>query len=202
MAGVILAAGSASRMGERKQLLSLSGRPLLAHVIAAARQTSLDPLLIVLGAAATQIRAQLDLDGLTVVENPAYATGQSTSVRAAVIALPEQVEAAIFLLGDQPEVSPAAIERVVTTYRQTGAPIVQPCYAEGRGNPVLISRALFPELLALTGDIGARPLLRRHVEAIAFADVGELRRPEDIDTPEDYERLCRRVDAAARGGAL
>lgn len=201
VAGVILAAGSASRMGERKQLLPLAGRPLLAYAIAAARRTSLDPPLIVLGAASAEVRESVDLDGLIVIENADYAAGQSTSVHAGVRALPKQVDAALFILGDQPEVSPVAIERIVTTYRQTGAPIVQPRYAEGRGNPVLISRALFPELLALTGDVGARPLLRRHAEAITFADVSDLHRPEDIDTPEDYERLGRRFQAPISEGA-
>ena len=197
VAGVVLAAGSATRLGGGKQLLPLARRPLLAHVLDAARRTPLDPLLVVLGAAADEVARQVDLTGFAVVHNPAYLEGQSTSVRAAVAALPGDVDAAVFLLGDQPEVDPAVIDRLVERFRVDGAPIVQPRYAEGRGNPVLFARRLFPELLELRGDEGARPLLQRHADVAVFVDAGDLRRPDDVDTPEEYDRLRRRVEGAA-----
>lgn len=195
VAGVVLAAGAATRIGGRKQLLTLGGRPILAYVLDAARRAPLDPLLVVLGSAASEIKAQVDLTGTQVVCNPRYREGQSTSVIAAVEALPDDVDAAVFLLGDQPEVAVPVLERIVATYRSTRAPIVQPRYAEGRGNPVLIARELFPELRRIRGDVGARPLLAQHRDRIAFADVSDFSRPVDIDTPADYERAKERFTA-------
>lgn len=194
VAAVVLAAGSATRLGGGKQLLPLAGRPLLGHVLDTARHAALEPLLLVLGAAADEVRRQVDLAGWTVVENPAHLDGQSTSVRAAVSALPEDVEAVVFLLGDQPEVDPDVVRRLVARYRSGSAPIVQPRYAEGRGNPVLIARPLFPDLLALQGDEGARPLLRRHADLVDLLDAGDLSRPDDVDTPDDYARVRARLE--------
>ncbi|MDI3340808.1 MAG: nucleotidyltransferase family protein [Sphaerobacter sp.] len=192
--GVILAAGTATRLGGRKQLLPLGGRAMLEHVLAAALQAPLDGRLVVLGSDADEIRTQVDLTGFQVVVNPRYPEGQSTSVIAAVEALPDDADAALFLLGDQPEVPVPVLERIVEAYRRTGAPIVQPRYAEGRGNPVLIARALFPELRRLRGDTGARPLLERYRDRIAFADAREFSRPADIDSLADYERARKRFD--------
>lgn len=197
VAGAILAAGTASRLGGGKQILPLAGRPLLAHAIDAARQAPLDPLLVVLGAAFDEIVAAIDLTGTVVVRNRDYAAGQSTSVCAAVLALPDDVDAVMFLLGDQPGVSPEAIARLVAAFQTTGAAIVQPRYAQGRGNPVLIARALFPALLDLTGDVGARPLIRQHADLVHLVELPGLSRPDDIDTPEEYARARARLERPA-----
>lgn len=199
VAGVILAAGASRRLGRPKQLLPLAGQPALAHAVAAARRTRLDPLLIILGHAASEIRRQVDLMDLTVIENPDYAEGLSTSVRLALRYLPDEVEAVVFLLGDQPLVEPAVVEQLIAAFCERRAPIVQPRYAEGRGNPVLIARALFPELERLTGDTGARPLLERHASEVYLVDVRAHRRPADLDTWEDYERLQAEFERASRG---
>lgn len=191
VAGVVLAAGASTRLGQPKQLLPLAGRPLLAHVLAAAEASPLDPLLLVLGHEAEAVLAAVAPGRARVLLNLAYAEGQSTSVRLAVAALPAQVAAAVFLLGDQPAVSPEVVARLVAAFRTRGAPIVQPRYTQGPGNPVLIARTFFPELLALSGDTGARPLLRRHAERLLLVDVGEYQRPADVDTWEEYERLRR-----------
>jgi molybdenum cofactor cytidylyltransferase len=189
VAGVILAAGASTRLGRPKQLLPLAGRPVLAHVVVAASQTGLDPLIVILGYAADDIRRQADLFGTTVLVNPRYADGQSSSVRAAIRALPADVGGVVFLLGDQPLVEPEIIKRLLAANRKDTALIIQPRYAEGPGNPVLIGRPLFPALLELTGDTGARPLLRRHADRIRFVDARDFRRPDDVDTWDDYERL-------------
>lgn len=189
VAGVILAAGASRRLGTPKQLTPLAGRPVLAHVIDASARTSLDPLLVVLGYAAGEIQERIDFSAAGVLINPDFANGQSTSVKTAVNALAPDVEAALFLLGDQPLVDPTVIERLIAAYRSQPAAIVQPRYYEGWGNPVLIARALFPELLKLTGDTGARPLLSRYPDRISLVDVPEFHRPEDLDTWEDFERL-------------
>lgn len=199
VAGVILAAGAATRLGGGKQLLPLAGRPVLSHVVDAARATTLEPILVILGYEAAAIARQVDLTGLVVLHNPDYAAGQSSSVRLAVRALPDDVDAALFLLADQPEVVPTVVERIVAAFRERRAPIVQPRYREGRGNPVLIARPLFPEIATLTGDTGARPLLTRHAAEVELVDVSDFPRPEDIDTAEDYERIRTRVERRPPG---
>lgn len=197
--GVVLAAGASRRLGQPKQLLQLGGKPALQYVIDAAKAAGLDPLLVVLGHAADTIQQHIDVAGCTVLLNPDYAAGQSTSVRTALDHLPEDVEAVVFLLGDQPLVEPAVIQALVAAFRETRAPIVQPRYAEGRGNPVLIARALFPELQQLEGDTGARPVIERHRDRVHLVDLAHYHRPADLDTWEDYEHL--RQAFAHRGEA-
>jgi molybdenum cofactor cytidylyltransferase len=189
IAGVILATGMSRRLGRPKQLLPLAGRPALAHVIDAAAQTPLDPQLVILGYASDEIQAHVDCSSTVVVINADYAGGESTSVKAAIRALPPNVDAALFFLGDQPLVDHRVIERLIAAYRTQPAAILQPCYREGPGNPVMIARPLFPELLKLTGDTGARPLLYRYQGQIKLVEVPAVHRPEDLDTWEDYERL-------------
>lgn len=189
VAAVVLAAGAATRMGQPKQLLDWDGQPLVRQAVTTALEAGLAPVLVVLGSVHTAVAAALE--GLPVhpVLNPSYAEGQSTSLRAGVAALGHLADAAVVLLGDQPFVTAAIVGRLVQVWRATGRPIVAPVYAGQRGNPVLFARAVFPELLAVAGDQGARAVLaadRSRVELVPFDDARPL---VDIDTPEDYERL-------------
>jgi molybdenum cofactor cytidylyltransferase len=191
IAAIILAAGSASRMGRPKQLLDWGGRPLVRVAAEQALAAPLDQVLVVVGAAHDQVLAALEGLPLRIVANPDYAVGQSTSLRAGVAALGPQIAAALVMLGDQPFVTPAIVGRLVDEWRASGASIVAPVYAGQRGNPVLFARAIFPELLAITGDQGARGVLAAdpaRVHPVAFDDDRPL---ADIDTPEDYRRLIR-----------
>jgi molybdenum cofactor cytidylyltransferase len=188
IAAVVLAAGGSSRLGQPKQLLPLGASVVLDHTLERARASSLEPRLLVVGHRSVEVLAAVDTRGFTIVHNPDYDRGQSTSVRAAVAALAEDVDAVVFLLGDQPLVAPETLDALAAARRRTGAPLVQPHYLEGRGNPVLIGRELFGELGELTGDIGARPLLQRHAEAVELVSVASGR-PDDIDTIDDYERV-------------
>ncbi len=189
VAAAILAAGTSSRLGAPKQLLNLDGQPVLSHTLNAIRQSHVDLILVALGHEQARIERRVDLGGATIVTNPDYAKGQSTSVVALVQALPEDVDAVLFVLGDQPLVEPAVIDALIDAYRSDGAPIVQPRYAEGRGNPILIAREFFAEMLELTGDVGARPLLERHREQVTLVDVSTFTRPGDIDTMDDFEAI-------------
>jgi molybdenum cofactor cytidylyltransferase len=101
-----------------------------------------------------------------------------------------RVDAAVFLLGDQPLVGTEAIESLVGAFRVHRPPLVQPLYRGGPGNPVLFSRTLFPELLQVTGDRGGRDVLARYREDAAKVDL-DLEAPEDVDTMEEYRKLLK-----------
>ena len=189
IAAIILAAGSASRMGSPKQLLDWGGRPLVRVVAEHALAARLDRVLVVVGAAGDAVAAALAGLPVEIVENPAYAEGQSTSLRAGVAALGPEVGAALVLLGDQPFVTPAIIERLVGAWRTSDAAIVAPVYRGQRGNPVLFARAVFDELLAVQGDQGARAILAADPARIRTVPFDDDRPLADIDTLEDYQRL-------------
>lgn len=190
VSGIVLAAGASLRMGRPKQLLDWGGRPLVRAVAETALAAQLAPVLVVVGAAHAQVRAALQGLPLRVVVNPDYPRGQSTSLRAGVAALgAEPVDGALVLLGDQPLVTVDLIERIVAEWRASGAPIAAPTYAGQRGNPVLFARAVFPELLAIQGDQGARRMLAGNPARVHLVPFDDPRPLADIDTPQDYDRL-------------
>ena len=191
VSGIILAAGRSSRLGRPKQLLDLGGRPVLAHVLAAAGTARLDELILVLGHEGEQIRSVLApyLGGVRCVVNPHFAAGQSTSLHAGIRALSERSAAAVILLGDQPQVEPRVVDALIEAFRDTGAPVVMPSYGGVPANPVLIARALFPEVLAVAGDQGAREVIRAHRGEAVLVPFPDHHPPRDIDTDADYAAL-------------
>jgi molybdenum cofactor cytidylyltransferase len=186
-AGVILAAGAAARMGQPKLLLPWQGQPLIRHVVQIGLHAGLDPLVVVTGAGAQDLQAALRGLPVQFAHNPEWKSGQSSSVRVGIQALPQQVQAVIFLLGDQPFVSGELLQALVKTYVLTRPQILAPFVAGKRSNPVLFDRALFEAMCGMVGDAGARNL---------FAQVpptpmpwSDERLSFDVDTPEDYRRL-------------
>ncbi len=185
ISAIVLAAGESTRFGRCKQLVPLGGKTLLEHVIDNVAQSDAGDLVVVLGAHAEEIRRRIDLSGKRVVVNSDYARGMSTSIQAGLRALSDAAEAAMIVLGDQPFVAPATMNRLIAEYRRTRAAAVVPTYHGGRGNPVIIDRALFGEMMDVRGDVGFRAILDRHaVTTVAVDDRGVIR---DIDTTED---LC------------
>lgn len=187
-AAIVLAAGAGTRMGERvKQLLTWHGRTLVENAISIATQSSANETIVVLGSRAEQIRPLLRGLPVRVVLNPDWEEGHSTSVRAGLKAMGPQYDAAIFINADQPRLTPDIVNSIIQRYRETDASIVAPLYDGKRGSPVLFRRTHFAELMSLSGEQGGREVLMQHpVEYISIANAAAS---EDIDTPEDYERL-------------
>jgi molybdenum cofactor cytidylyltransferase len=186
---VILAAGASSRMGEPKQLLRLGGKALLEQVLDNARSAAVDEMVVVLGAAAENIRQQVDLSQIKVVVNNSYQQGIGTSLGAGLAALDPAINAALILLADQPFVRPATLERICGEYRRSHAQIVIPLYHGFRGNPVLLDRSVFPEVMALGGDVGCRAIFGNHLEEIVKLPVDDVGILLDIDSPADFDKF-------------
>lgn len=193
-AAVILAAGTSRRMGRPKQLLEWRGQPLVVHAVKAAVDSRADQVIIVLGAHQQQIQAALagafdwHRGRVRVVNNPAWADGQSTSVLAALQALPDECQAVMFLPVDQPGLPSSLLRRMWRLWRQGYDRVAPQVDGQLRGAPAIFDRRFWPQLRKLTGDQGARPLLRTDRESIAPVTVRE-EWLADIDTPEDWMRF-------------
>jgi molybdenum cofactor cytidylyltransferase len=195
VAAIILAAGKSTRMGEAKQLLRLGDGTVLGQTIENVRRSRMDEIVLVLGSSAEAIRRQLPislLEGLKVVINPAYAQGIASSLRAGLSALDAQIAAALIVLADQPFVRPQTLNQIAQLahqHRSSRAQIVIPSYRGVRGNPVLLDRSVFAEVMALQGDVGCRAIFGNHTERILNLEVEDEGILLDIDNYEDYERL-------------
>lgn len=183
---VVLAAGASSRMGTPKPLLDWGGKPLVVRAAETALAAGCRPVVVVTGAGGEAVQAAVAHLPVRCVHNPAWQGGQSTSVRAGLAALPEQVGAALFLLVDQPFVSAPLLRGLIDLHAETLVPIVAPLIDGQRGNPVLFDRSTFTDFDRLTGDVGARPLFSRH--RAAWLPWHDPRALMDLDTLEAYQR--------------
>jgi molybdenum cofactor cytidylyltransferase len=189
IAGVVLAAGRATRMGGKKVVRPIGGQPMVVRVVDAALASRLASVTVVVGHDADEVRAALAGRPVRIVENPSFADGLSTSLRAGLQALGHAQDGAMFLLADQPFVTAELIDRLVETFSLSGQAIVRP-EAEGRpGNPVLFAASLFAELSRESGDRGGREVIERHRDQVRLVEVSDPRVCLDIDSPEDYERV-------------
>jgi molybdenum cofactor cytidylyltransferase len=190
IAGLVLAAGTSSRMGRPKLLLPVRDRPLIRLSVERVLAGGLGEVLVVLGADAAAVGAALDGLPVRTVLNPRFAEGQSTSLRAGLDALSADTEAVVIALGDQPLPDPGLVGRLVDAFRRSGRPIAVPRYADGRSHPVLFAAGLFDELRAITGDRGGREVIARDAaRVVEVPAAGPM--PPDVDTPADYESFPR-----------
>jgi molybdenum cofactor cytidylyltransferase len=193
IAGVVLAAGTSSRMGRNKLFLRLGGTSVLRRAVAAAREAGLDPVLVVLGHESDRALAELQGLACTPVLNQDYATGMNTSVRAGVSAVPADASGAVLMLADMPFVTAGMLRTLVERYRSAEAPLVVSTYGEVLAPPILYGRPLFGELRALDGDgCGKRVVKAHRAEAIEMAWPPAAL--ADLDVPEDLDRVRTRIE--------
>ena len=189
VAAIVLAAGAGSRFGGGKLLAPYRGRTLIEGALVNLADAPVDETVVVVGADAKRLREVCEPYGIRVVENPGWAEGMSTSVRAGLRALGPEVQAAVVLLADQPLVGAGALERLVEAFER-GARIAVATYGRRPRNPVLFSREVWPLLMSeLSGDEGARSFLRRHPELVRRVPCDGAGNPADVDTAEDLRRL-------------
>jgi molybdenum cofactor cytidylyltransferase len=187
-AGIVLAAGLSRRMGQAKLMLDWEGAPVIRRTVERVLAAGLDDVVVVTGPEAGVITEALAGLRLRFAVNPVPEAGQAGSVVAGIRALQPGTTTAVIALGDQPTLPEDIIPRLVAVAAETGKAIVAPSYRGARGNPVLFAASVFPELLALTGDEGARGVIVRDPARVALAHF-DLPMPPDLDTPDDYERL-------------
>jgi molybdenum cofactor cytidylyltransferase len=186
--GIVLAAGTSERMGRNKLLLPWGDRTVLEQTVAHAAAADLAGLVVMTGHEAGEIGALPGLVDVPRLHNPSYAQGMLSSVQAAVREAPASWSAVLVILGDQPMVYSGTINQILTAYAGSAAGLVVPRHDGRRGNPVLIDRRHFTELLALPPGDAPRTLLSRHPDDIAWVDLPTDAVLRDLDRPEAYER--------------
>jgi len=190
VAAVVLAAGQGLRFGSQKLLAPLGDRPLLQHALDAVNGSSLSPIVLVLGADADAVASGVRVGRARLVRNPDHVTGQASSLKVGLRSL-DTSDAAVVVLGDQPNVTAALLDALVAAQRSSGAPAVV-CAQDGRRSPpTLLHRDLWQEVDGLRGDTGAREVLAHHPDVAVFEVADILARLDDVDTPADRERLSR-----------
>ena len=189
VAGIVLAAGSSSRMGRPKQLLPFRGQTVIECIVDSALKSSLYKVIVVLGHRADELRPLLTGHEVTVILNPDYKRGQSSSIQAGLQAVREEVDAVLFLLGDQPLITPETIDSILSAYESSSGPIVMPLFEGRRGNPVLFDRQTFERIESLSGDSGARALFLEYADQIVEVPFQDSSVHFDVDTEQDYRAL-------------
>jgi molybdenum cofactor cytidylyltransferase len=187
VAGIILAAGGSSRFGKPKQLLLWKGITFIHHVILAALQAGISPVIVVVGASSHKVIPEISNLPVRIVKNSNWNAGVSSSIKAGINALPRDLGGVIFFQADQPHVAPLLIKSLVEAHEKNLGSIIAPKINGQRGNPVLFDVSTFSDLLSVQGDIGGRALFSKfQVEWLSWLDSNQLL---DVDTPQDYQKF-------------
>jgi molybdenum cofactor cytidylyltransferase len=201
ISAIVLAAGLSSRMGKPKLVLPLKGRPVLGRVLTVLRRSKVDEIVVVLGSEAELVRKKIRFKGEKVVVNPRYVRGMSTSIRAGLEGVSRGADAAVIVLGDQPLLSSSVVDILVDAFLSKRAPIIVPAYRGQRGNPVLFSRSVFPEIMKIDGDRGAKSVIDAHGNEVLEVEVRDAGVILDVDTPSDLRRAAGLRRRRTRGAS-
>lgn len=189
VAAIVLAAGRSTRMGPRNKLLEpVDGEPMIRCVVTNVLNSGIKPVIVVTGYEAEHVSQTLDGVEVDIVFNPNYADGMSTSLKTGLAALPAGTEGAMICLGDMPEVESSVFRALLAAFTGPNA-ICVPVHRGHIGNPVLWGRAYFAEMMTLTGDSGAKPLMAQHAAHLIEVDVATDAIFHDVDAPADLTRL-------------
>jgi molybdenum cofactor cytidylyltransferase len=190
IAGIILAAGESQRMGRDKALLTYHGKTFLETIIQNLNAAGIEKIAVVLGHHAEVIQAKVNLAATQLVVNHEYPRGQTSSLQLGLETVAtDQPDAVILCLVDHPAVPAEVIARLKQHFESTHAPVIIPTHNGERGHPVVISKALFPELLALSPGEPANAVIRKYRPETLFLEVADRGILIDVDEPRNYERL-------------
>jgi molybdenum cofactor cytidylyltransferase len=187
---IILAAGNSSRLGRPKQLLLYQGKTLLSHVVAEALEASLEPVIVVTGAYHAEIESSLQGQPVALAYNPHWETGMGSGIVAGLhmaLTIGPQLQAVIMAVCDQPYITSTLFHALIVKQASSGKGLIACVYSETTGTPVLFGQRYFKDLSALSGDAGAKQLLKRYPDDVATVPFpkGSI----DVDTEEDLKKL-------------
>ena len=191
---VVLAAGRSRRMGTQKLLLPLRGQPVIARILDELQRSPVDAVWVVLGRDGERIRDALVGRNVNFVTNPDAEGDMLSSVRCGLRALPEPWDAVLIVPGDQPTLTSRVVSSLVRTFQAARCGIAVPTYRGRRGHPVLIARRHREEVLEHHEAMGLRGLLQTHPTEVVEVEVDDPGVLDDMDRPEDYERIAKRVE--------
>lgn len=187
---LVLAAGGSRRLGRPKQIEPWGEKTLLGFVLDEVRKYRLREVWLVLGHAAEEVMAAVDLNGISVIENPEWPEGIASSLRAGLDAMTRlsRADSVLVITGDQAEMSDSVVAELISSHRRAGRPVTVPKYRYTTGTPAIIDRSLWPRMMSLEGDEGAKRLWAAHpewVNEVRFAQDP----PRDVDTETDVDEL-------------
>jgi molybdenum cofactor cytidylyltransferase len=189
VAAVVLAAGRSSRLAPRNKLLELiEGIPIITHSVSAVLGSGADPVIVVTGFEAERIEEALRELKVAVAHNAEYERGLSASLRTGLTALPPDNDGALILLGDMSAIQSSDLKALMAAFADRKTICVPVCHGR-RGNPVLWGAAYFAEMMRITGDLGAKPLMAKYPEHVVEVPIDSDGIFADIDTPSDLARL-------------
>jgi molybdenum cofactor cytidylyltransferase len=190
IAGILLAAGKSTRMGSNKLLTPVSGKAMVRHSAEALLASSAAPVLVVTGHEREQVEAALKGLNVSFIDNPAFASGLASSLKAGLAALPKDADGVVIALGDMPLVAGRHVNRLIAAFSPAEhRTIIVPVHGGERGNPVLWGRQYFQEMLGLDGDRGAKSLMDKHEDHVTEIAMRSDAVLADFDTPEALARL-------------
>lgn len=185
---IVLAAGESRRMGVQKLLLPFGSTTVIGHIVDQLLRSVVDQVIVVVGHEPNRMTEELADRPVEIVTNPNYKTGMLSSVRCGLRVLPQQAEAVLVALGDQPAISSELVHEMVEAFRTTDKSILVPVYAGRRGHPLLFAKHYRDEILTSFDDVGLRGLLRAHPDDVFELKVSTPTVLSDMDCPEDYLR--------------
>ena len=194
IAAAILAAGESRRMGSPKALLDYHGKTFTEHLAEVTRHPRIGVLRVVLGAKADEIRSRISVGDEAIVINSNWATGQLSSIHAAIRSLSEiETEGLLLCPVDHPMISASVVAQIISAFDETRKSIVLPVYKGRRGHPVIFRASLYGELLAASPELGARQVVWAHPGEIAEVAVEEEGVVLNLDDPEAYRRAMQAI---------
>lgn len=191
---VILAAGKSARLGQPKQLLPFKGKSLISHCVEIAGKVA-ENVIVVTGAERKRIESELKKSNVEIVFNSEWEEGMASSIRSGLTYITEKnpdIKEVIFMVCDQPFVTTDLLLKLISEKQLSSKSIVASCYSEIAGTPVIFDKSIFPELMELTGDVGARKIIIKNKDRMSTVDfpLGNV----DMDTADDYKKLLMQKD--------
>ena len=192
IAVIVPAAGMSTRMGHNKLLLAFKGKPLIAQAVDTLLESQVDEIIVVLGHEADKVKEKLQGKQVTLVENPNYRQGMSTSIRVGLGAVSSGARAIMIYLADQPLLEPEDVNRLIRAFAEARAhnkSIVVPFFRGQRGNPVILDASFKEAILEVVGEVGCKRVIKRNPDKVLVVEMETDHVVRDVDRIEDYEGL-------------